>query len=135
MCGSCNCKSPYFGTYCDLCSGEKVCQLNSCHNRGHNALCISCVADLLNIFLENNVTESELFSEDFIEAAVENGTLPEGSVLVMEDGQLAIILPDSFSGSCSNEVNVSCPELVIINQTLELDYEIQGMVTSFLELD
>ena len=126
------CRPPYFGTYCELCSGDAVCQLSTCNSDGIKALCASCVIDILEIFHGNDTKEDELFSDEFVDLASQNETLPLGSVLIMEGGQLAIILPDSFSASCSNEVNVSCPGLVIINQTLELDYEIQGKISHTL---
>ena len=89
-------------------------------------MCVSCAIDLLEVFIDNNVTGSELFSNEFFESASQNGTLPPESMFVMENGEVTIRLPDSFTASCSMQVNVSCPELVIINQTMELDYEIQG---------
>ena len=125
MCGECLCNPPYFGTYCELCSGDEVCQTRTCDVDGDNAMCTLCAVNLLQDAYDAGI-RSELFSDDFIEAA--DGTLPTGSMLAMEeDGQLAIRLPDSFSASCSMGEGVSCPGLVIINQNfMEIDYEIQG---------
>ena len=87
-------------------------------------MCTECAVELLDIFHSNNVTMDELFTEAFVEAATDNGTLPLGSKLQEFNGEKAIYLPPSFSRECN--ASIDCPPLVIINQTLQMDYEIQG---------
>ena len=38
----------------------------------------------------------------------------------------AIELPENFSAQCSMDVNVTCPRMVIINETMVMEYLIQG---------
>lgn len=125
MCGECQCNPPYFGTYCELCSGDPVCQLGTCDLDRSNALCARCVVDLLEVFFDNGVMIDELLTEEFIASAIMNETLPVGSRLEMlanGTGDEAITLPMSTSSDC----NASCPQLVIINRTMMVDYEIMG---------
>ena len=121
-CGHCSCFPPFFGTHCELCSGSKVCIQGTCDISGPNGICTECVVELLDIFHTNNVTVEELLTESFVQAAIRNKTLPAGSVLRDLNGEKAIFLPESFSLQC----NVSCTPQVIINQSLELDYDILG---------
>ena len=79
--------------------------------------------ELLEVFHTNNVTIEELLTTEFVQGAMRNGTLPSGSVLGDLNGEKAIFLPESFSTQC----NVSCTPQVIINQTLDLEYDILGM--------
>ena len=129
MCGECQCNPPYFGTYCELCSGDDVCQTRICDVDGDNAMCTLCAAELLQEAYDAGI-RSELLSEEFVDGATQNGTLPEGSMFVIDNGQLAVRLPDSFVANCRMEVGIACPGLVIINQTTEVDYEIQGELFS-----
>lgn len=119
-CGTCKCFDPYYGTYCELCSGTELCKRASCDVDGLNGMCAECVVNLLEVFNENNITGNELFTEEFVEASIQEQTLPQGSVLNLTD--VVIYLPDSFSTEC----NESCPQLVIINQTSQVDYMIDG---------
>ena len=125
MCGECRCNPPYFGTYCELCSGDDVCQTRICDENGDNGRCTSCAVGILQDAYDAGI-RSKLFSDEFIVGATQNGTLPKGSMFVMENGQFAVRLPDSFVANCRMEEGFACPGLVIINQTMELDYEIQG---------
>ena len=123
----CQCKKPgpYFGTYCELCSGDSVCQKDTCDINRPNAQCAICVIEMLETFINDDIKVDELFDTDFIVSAINNGTLPEGTVpdfLSNETAEVAIFLPSNFSVQCNN----SCPQLVIINQTLLVDYEILG---------
>ena len=121
-CGQCSCFSPFFGTYCELCSGSEVCIQGTCDVSGPNGICTACTVALLEVFHSNNVSVEELMTERFLREAVRNGTLPIGSILRDLNGEKAIFLPESFSRQC----NRSCTPLVIINQTLDLDYDVQG---------
>ena len=80
---------------------------------------------LLEVFHANSVTVDELLTENFVRVAIRNGTLPPDSVLRELNGEKAIFLPESFSAGC----NGSCTPLVIINQSLNLEYDIQGIHT------
>ena len=118
---------PYFGTYCDLCSGDPVCKRETCDPSLSNAQCAKCLVELLKILNINSLNDNELFNANFVEAAIMNGILPRGTVLgslnnVTSD--VAIFLPVSFSVGCNN----SCPQLVVINQTMLVDYEITGKI-------
>ena len=89
-------------------------------------MCVECAVELLDAFHSNNVTVEELFTEAFLEAAIDNGTLPLGLKVEDLDGEKAIYLPPSFSRECNT--SLECVPLVIINQTLQMDYEIRGTV-------
>ena len=130
-CGQCSCFSPYFGTYCELCSGSEVCVQGTCGISGPNGVCTECVVKLLEVFYTNNVTVDELWTEEFVEAVIKNGTLPKESHLIELNEDKAIRLPNSFSEECRNS---TCPALIIINQTQVMDYKIQGgaIATSLL---
>ena len=121
-CGQCSCFPPFFGTYCELCSGSNVCIQGTCDISGPNGICTGCAVGFLEVFHANNVTVDELLSEAFVQIAIRNGTLPPGTVLGELNGEKAIFLPETFSAQC----NRSCTPLVIINQTLNLEYDIQG---------
>ena len=86
---------------------------------------------LLEVFYTNNVTVDELWTEEFVEAVIKNGTLPKESHLIELNEDKAIRLPNSFSEECRNS---TCPALIIINQTQVMDYKIQGgaIATSLL---
>ena len=118
---------PYFGTYCELCSGSKVCIQGNCDITGPSGVCTECVVELLEVFHENNITRDELFTEAFLQEAIRNGTLPFGSELRDLNEEKAIFLPESFS------CNASCTGLVIINQSLDLEYDILGEAHNVME--
>ena len=127
----CDANSPYFGDFCELCSGDEVCRLQTCAADGDNALCASCVIDRLEQ-LRNGGVDIELFTPEGLEEAImANGTLPEGSNLTMATyGEglktAAIQLPEKFSTECSSSVSASCPRFYVVNETQEMEYEIQG---------
>ncbi|CAI8001615.1 Integrin beta-1, partial [Geodia barretti] len=125
-CGQCSCFPPFFGTYCELCSGSNVCIQGTCDISGPNGICTGCAVGFLEVFHANNVTVDELLSEAFVQIAIRNGTLPLGTVLGELNGEKAIFLPETFSAQC----NRSCTPLVIINQTLNLEYDIQGFLST-----
>jgi protocadherin alpha len=136
-CGECVCEEgPYFGDYCQLCSGDPVCQQRTCMEDGNNALCTSCVLDLLDTLNDRDIDSEQLFSDEGL--AVATGVFPEDSVLTAvtygDEDELtakAIFLPRNFSQSCSESVGVStCPQFVIVNETLELEYEIEGVLAT-----
>ena len=113
-----------------------MCQRQTCDASGNNALCASCVVDILIMLNEVNITD-ELFTERVLQDAISNGTLPENSTLsrvTYGDGLMvvAIFLPDEFSEQCSMSVNVTCPRFVVVNQTFEMEYEIDGEFTAFV---
>ena len=135
-CGQCICDpdSPYFGDYCDECStGSPICRLQLCAADSDNTLCASCVVDLLEVLNALGVNDS-LFTAEIFAEALRNGTLPEGSNLTtvsygdqtMMMTVAAIMLPPVFSSNCSSSVNVTCPQFYIVNETQEMEYEIQG---------
>ena len=116
---------PYFGTFCELCSGDPVCQRSTCDLDKSNAQCARCVVELLEPFNNRSIEDTKLFNADFVEDAIMNGTLPRGTVLGSLNNmtsEMAIFLPVSFSVECNN----SCPQLVVINQTMLVDYEIMS---------
>ena len=132
QCGECICdpNSPYFGDFCEECStGSEVCR--TCAADSDNTLCASCVIDLLEQLNILGVKES-IFTEEGLAEALRNATLPEGSNLTMvvySDEKLnvtAILLPPGFTAECSGSVNVTCPRFYIVNETQEMEYEIQG---------
>ena len=129
QCGECQCEDPYFGEYCELCSGQESCLVQICAPDGDNALCASCVVDLLDTL---NATEigDEVFTPAGLESAVLAGLLPMGSTLAtFFDGVMnvqAIELPANFTASCGMSENVTCPPLAIINETMSLQYIIEG---------
>ena len=129
-CGECICQDPYFGEFCDLCSGDEVCQLRTCIADGDNAHYALCVIDRLEE-LNNRGVGMELFTEEGLFEAILNGTLPINSNLTyVKSGDLqfdAILLPESFSFECSIDVNVTFPALYIVNDTMDLlEYDIEG---------
>ena len=116
---------PYFGTFCDLCSGDPVCKRETCDPNLFNAQCAKCLVELLETLNIRNLKDTELFNANFVEDAIMNGALPRGTVLRSLNNmtsEMAIFLPISFSVKCKN----SCPQLVLINQTMLVDYDITG---------
>jgi hypothetical protein len=135
QCGECICdpNSPYFGDFCEECStGSEVCR--TCAADSDNTLCASCVIDLLEQLNILGVKES-IFTEEGLAEALRNATLPEGSNLTMvvySDEKLnvtAILLPPGFTAECSGSVNVTCPRFYIVNETQEMEYEIQDVLS------
>ena len=128
-CGACICQAPYFGEFCELCSGDPICQPRTCAPDGDNARCASCVIDLLDV-LNDRDFGFNLFTPEVLLNATLNGSLPDGTFLtqVMIDEMIvaALELPEDFSADCSSAVNASCPQFVVINDTLEMEYEIQS---------
>ena len=92
-------------------------------------MCTECVVDLLDVFHSNNVSVDELLTEAFVRAAIRNGTLPIGSSLQNLNEEKAIFLPNNFTRQCNS--STACTPLVIINQTLHLEYEILGTVKNY----
>ena len=126
MCGQCQCVNtgPYFGTFCDLCSGDPVCRKETCNPNLSNAQCAKCAVEFLETFNKEEVSDSELFDTDFIHEAIVNGTLPMGTALSSLDSatsETAIFLPMRFAVKCNN-----CSPLVVIRQTMLVDYEIMS---------
>ena len=134
-CGECLCRAPYFGDFCERCSGDDICIQEICDVNGDNALCASCVVDLLAALNDANIG-SELFTEDGLKDAMSMGTLPAESQLatVMNNDMMmtVITLPEGFSTNCSMKMSASCPQLVIANDTLVLDYQINGKPVKLL---
>ena len=134
-CGECICQDPYFGDFCDLCSGDEVCQFGTCNTDGDNARCASCVIDRLEELNDRGVGY-ELFTDEVLSEVILNGTLPIGSTLNISDS--TILLPESFVFECSINFNVSCPDLYIVNDTMDfLEYFIEGwlLYTLYLVID
>ena len=112
-----------------------MCRLQTCIASGDNALCTSCVVERLEVLNIAGI-DVELFTDEGLQEAIDNNTLPEGSMLTMvkygtdttgtDMIATVILLPAGFSTECSVSVNVSCPEFVIVNETLEIEYEIEG---------
>ena len=115
---------PFYGTYCELCSGQELCKGASCDVDGLNGECAECVVNFLEVFHENNVTVSELLTDDFVEASIQNGTLPPGSTLDLVDMVIRLNPNNTITGC-----NTSCPPLVITNRTQQVDYVIDGECT------
>lgn len=89
-------------------------------------MCAKCVIDLLEIFRERNVSVNELLTHEFVQTSIENETMPNGSYIQqMNDGQSSILLPQSFVDELCN-VSTECTQMTIVNQSLFLDYEIEG---------
>ena len=127
QCGVCQCEDPYFGEYCELCSGEDICRVTICAPDNDDALCASCVFDLLEML---NATGIGVFTPAGFEAAVLDGLLPVGSMLTRFPDEpmdvMAIQLPANFTANCGMSENVTCPPLAIINETMSVDYMIEG---------
>lgn len=130
-CGVCKCNEEfYFGQYCQRCSGDPICAEEICDPEGDNALCTSCVIQLLDV-LEDNGFGSELFTEQGFARAL-SLVLPAGSrrttvnISVEVD---AIVLPLNFSYDCSQRLDVlMCPQMLIINESNVMDHTIDGTV-------
>ena len=126
-CGECQCQEPYFGQYCELCSGDDICQFENCDD---NALCASCVIEILDSLNMTGIGPDSLFTADGVSMAIANGMLPMGSRLTMfrdDDMEVqAIELPQNFSMNCGMKVNVMCPQLVIVDQITVMEYQIQS---------
>ena len=58
VCGQCQCVNtgPYFGTFCDLCSGDPVCRKESCNPNLSNAQCAKCAVE----FLEHSIKKKSV---------------------------------------------------------------------------
>jgi protocadherin alpha len=137
-CGACQCNDPYFGEFCELCSGDDICQLLICGPDSDNTPCASCVVDLL-VMLNDTGVGLDVFTATGFNSTLENGDLPAGSVQTLfSDGVSmvpAIELPASFAASCGMSNNVTCPPLVIINETMAMPYivgDIMADVCSFI---
>ena len=106
------CLDPYFGDFCELCSGDSICFDSNCDS---NRDCANCILDLIAPEIDTIAVE-----EYFMNASVLL-ELPEGSVLMFDDINNAnqIILPSSACSMCGSGA-------VIINGTENTDYEIGG---------
>ena len=126
-CGVCICESPYFGDYCDLCSGDDVCQTGTCDVEGESHLCAECAVDLLEALNNASSTdELQLFTDEGLMIAIYNLSLiPMDSVLTfLEIGEVnvsAIELPKDFVANCSAQVNGLCPGFFIVNEEELMD--------------
>ncbi len=112
--GMCECTSPYFGQYCELCSGSSVCLETNCES---NRACANCI---LNIIAPKT---EEINTADFFKDA---SNLPAGSNITMDDVNNVIqgILP---AGTCAD----MCPSgAIIINGSNSGEYVIEGKVYS-----
>ena len=93
-------------------------------------MCASCVVEILDNLNMTGIGPDSLFTEDGVSMAVANGILPMGSRLTMfrddEMEVLAIELPQNFSMNCGMRVNVTCPQLVIVDQIMVMEYQIQS---------
>ena len=82
---------------------------------------------ILGTFNKEEVSDNELnelFDTDFIHETIVNGTLPMGTALGSLDSAMsetAIFLPMRFAVKCN-----LCPPLVVIRQTMLVDYEIMS---------
>ena len=111
--GTCMCNNPYFGDFCELCSGSYACFNSNCES---NLDCANCILDIVAPVLDI-VTVDRYFIIDNVETM-----LPNGSALSLNSMNNAnqIILPASVCPMCSTGA-------VIINGTDRVEYEIGGM--------
>lgn len=120
--GTCECEDgPYFGQYCELCSGDPVCFDNSC---SANLVCAACVADYATRI--NETVTPEVFFR--------NESLLSGNFSVL-GGLLELYL--NTLGVQFNTTNCSdvCASdfIALINGTDTVEYRIDGDLTSRCE--
>lgn len=115
--GTCECENPYFGQFCELCSGSEVCFDTNCDS---NRDCANCALDII-VEMVDSVTV-----EEFFQTAASNPDLPEGSDVTFnpENNAFEVTLPRGHCPSCDDGV-------VIINGTERADYEIDGECSTF----
>ena len=106
--GTCSCQDPYFGDYCELCSGSEVCFDLTCDS---NSPCAECA---ITLFQDIGTDDESVF---FSDASL--GNLPGGSKLNLTEGVYQVTLPEGACRECDQGV-------VIINGTEEVDYMIDG---------
>ncbi len=108
--------SPYFGTYCELCSGDPICADVTCDE---NEPCAQCGLNLVTTF-NDEISTGVFFSEETFDSLLSSGGLPNGTRRVFDDQDMeSIELPPGYCGSL-------CPMIVLINGTQDAEYDIQG---------
>nr|AAB66911.1 integrin subunit betaPo1 [Ophlitaspongia tenuis] len=110
--GSCECEDPYFGQFCELCSGSEICFDTNCDS---NRDCANCALDIIVQMVE---TTSVM---EFFANAESNPNLPEGSMVSFdsENNAMQVVLPQGQCPLCDAGA-------VIINGTERADYQIDG---------
>lgn len=119
--GTCQCNSPYFGAYCERCSGSSECP----ENCEVNMLCVQCALDAIEPYA-STLSQEEFFSEELL---TREG-IPPGSRLLLDGDVHQLILPpaDTFCDRVMMDSS-RCPTIVIINATSDVDYRINGKDT------
>lgn len=105
---------PYFGQFCDLCSGSPICLDDSCEA---NLDCADCILDVLTPFLNNTSVE-----EFFNASANLTAEFFPGSMLSVStaNNALELALPRGYCSVCDSGA-------VVINMTDRVDnYQIDG---------
>ena len=108
--GTCECRTPYFGQYCELCSGSSVCLETNCES---NRQCANCILNIVAPQADRFMT-AQYFSDSM--------NLPPGSNLTMDavNDVIRVILP---ADTCSE----MCPSgAFIINGSQRNEYFING---------
>ena len=111
--GTCECESPYFGQFCELCSGSDVCFNTNCDS---NRDCANCALDII----VQTVDTTSVMA--FFANAPDN--LPAGSSnssLDPENNAMQVTLPDGHCPACASGA-------VIIDGTERADYLIDGEI-------
>ena len=111
--GTCDCPDlPYFGDFCELCSGDDICSESNCDS---NRDCANCILDII-IPLMNTITVED-FANKFVASQ-----LPDGYVLMRDDVNDVnqITLPTSACPVCESGA-------IIISETDTTSYRIEGM--------
>ena len=111
--GNCECEDPYFGQFCEPCSGSNICFDNNCDS---NRDCANCAINII-----ANAADTISSTDFFTNKVVDSELLPMGSRLMfdMDTNASLVTLPMSHCSACENGA-------VIISGTEMADYEING---------
>ena len=113
--GTCECTpdSPYFGQFCELCSGSEICFENNCDS---NRDCANCALDFIVEMMDVSV-------EEFFMNPLTNPDLPAGTTLLDNtvNNAVEVTLPVGYCSACPNTSTA-----VIISGSERADYIIDG---------
>ena len=109
-----NAQDPYFGQFCELCSGSELCFDTNCES---NRDCANCALDIIEEVIDTT-SVMEFFSGDPL-----NSALPDGSFVDFdpESNAMQVFLPSDHCTACDDRA-------VIINGTETADYQIDGQL-------
>ena len=113
--GTCQCETPYSGTYCGTCSGSSECT----ENCDINQICAQCAIDVVQQYLD----EGNLF---FAPGILSRPGIPAGSTFNLSGDTFELRLPPT-SQFCEAVTEANrCPNIVIINGSSTVEYDIDG---------